>query len=191
MKKRLSLLLLVTLVASFLSGCSKSEVIMEFSQYQAQRSFGLIDEEAIEKVKTENGVKSVKEREDGGLDIVMDKKIHEDLVKGLESELNDIIKYTESASEYMFIKSIDIDEGYENMNIVIDEGELEIFKVKNKTDQALEGMALSLGSMVVTFKAYAVKGSSININYVDSETKENIKTIVFPEYFEEEIKNKK
>lgn len=191
MKKSVVLLALMVLVVS-LTGCTSKDVELSFSDFQAMRSFGELTDEVIEGIKKEDGVKNVVKKDDGSLVITMDKDKHEELMEGLKKELDNLIEYTETASDFKFIDRIEASDDYSKIDIFVDKGELEVLKASDKTmENILEALSFSFGSVVSTYKAYANTGDKIELNYIDNKTKKEIEKIVFPDFIEDLVKEEK
>lgn len=193
MKKSISIVLLVAISMLALVGCSEKDVVMDFSTFQTLRNFGDVDDEVIEDLKKEAGVEEVVKKEDGSVSITMNKKDHKELIDTMALELNDIVEYTKTSSEFIFVTDIDLSEDYSKLDISINKEELEIFKAKNKDsggEDILEALGFSLGSIVNTYQGYAGLGEKLEINYIDDKSEEVIETLMFPDFFEKMIEDK-
>lgn len=191
MKKTISFLLVLVMSMTMLVGCGSKEAEMNFTEFQVMRSFGDLTEEVLKGIKAENGVKEVVEHEDGSLTVTMGKKEHDELLKGMKEEMDKIVANTETAADFVFIKKIEPDNDYSHVNIFVDKGELEVYKAKNKNqggEEILEALSFSLGSVFSTYKAYANQGEEVEIKYVDEKSKDELETIIYPEFFKEKLK---
>lgn len=193
MKKNTSLILALLMLVAMMTGCGKNEVELKFSEFQTMRSFGDLSDEVIEDIKKEEGVREVRKNDDGSATIVMDEGQHKILLDGLKKELDGLIEYTSTASDFIFVDSIEVGDDYSKMDIFVDKGELEIFKTKNKNeggDNILDALSFSLGSVVSTYKGYAGTGEDVEINFIDSKSKEELESIDFPQHFIDMMKEK-
>lgn len=188
MNKKISLMILMTVIIGALTGCSKKTVDIEFSPFQTKLSFGDLTEERVESLRKEEGMEEVKIKENKSLLLKIEENKYKELMEDLTLELETIFEYMESSDDFSFIDKIETDEKYSDIQIVVDEGKLEKYKSnpENKfAEEPVESSVLSLGSVLSTYKGFANTGEIIKFTIIDKDSKEVIDYMEFPKDYKE------
>ena len=139
-----------------------------------------IDIDELTKEAKEQGVKEVKQNEDGSVTYKMSKSAHKKMIEEMKESMTESINEVVNSEDFISIKEITSNKSFDEFDIIVD---------KEGFENSFDGFAI-LGLVFTTmyyqlFDGVDPDSYKVTFNYIDANTNEIFDTVIYPEAFDE------
>lgn len=139
-----------------------------------------IDIDELTKEAKEQGVKEVKQNEDGSVTYKMTKSAHKKMMEEIKESMSESINEVVNSEDFVSIKEITANKSFDEFDVVVD---------KEGFENSFDGFAI-LGLVFTTmyyqlFDGVDPDSYKVTFNYIDANTNETFDSVIYPDAFDE------